>query len=325
MKKYIRQLKKSLFRRHTDYTFDIYILRISSFLLTWLYAFFVLFNTEKRIKFHSESNPVHKFYLKRMSVKNDKLNDDFKKRFLKSDRYDFNGILLPKVNDVTTLRYIYEDVLSIYTEKNDDYNYKIVDEVGKNSNEGSFCYIGPKGEDITIHSNDVVIDAGAWIGDFSAYCAKKGAISYAFEPTESTIELLKKTIKFNHAENFIKIVPFGLGNKEGIINFTNNDLGSANRFDKNGSVQIQVVTLDNWVKENNIKKIDFIKADIEGYERNMLIGASGILKKFQPTLSICTYHLADDPEVLQKIILDINPNYKIIQRKMKLFAYVNKK
>ncbi len=325
MKKKLRQIKKIFFKQHKDYTFVLYILRVSSFLLTWIYAFFVLFNTKKRITFHSNKNPIYKVYLKKIYEADMILNTEFNNKFLINDIYDFKGIYLPKVNDTTTIRFIYEDVLSIYTERNDNYNYKIVQEIEKKSTEGPFCYIGPDGEDITIHSSDIVIDAGAWVGDFSAYCAKKNAVVYAFEPTPSTIKLLEKTIKYNNAENFIKIIPYGLGDKEGTINFTDNILGSANSFNKDGTTQIRVKTLDKWVKENNINKIDFIKADIEGYERNMLIGAKEVLQKFQPILSICTYHLADDPEILEKIILDINPKYKIIQRKMKLYAYIPQK
>lgn len=70
------------------------------------------------------------------------------------------------------------------------------------------------------------------------------------------------------------------------------------------------------------KRIDFIKADIEGAERNMLMGATKVLKEFSPKLAICTYHLADDAEVLRKIILKTNPKYVINNTSHKLFAYV---
>jgi hypothetical protein len=57
----------------------------------------------------------------------------------------------------------------------------------------------------------------------------------------------------------------------------------------------------------------------------MLTGAQEVLRKFEPRLSLCTYHLPDDPAVLKELILRANPKYKVIQRKMKLFAYVPKK
>ncbi|GHV33865.1 hypothetical protein FACS1894187_03280 [Synergistales bacterium] len=68
--------------------------------------------------------------------------------------------------------------------------------------------------------------------------------------------------------------------------------------------------------------MDFIKADIEGYERYMLKGAAKTLKKFAPKLALCTYHLPDDPEVMEKIIKEANPAYNVIQKRTKLFASV---
>ncbi|MDR1986982.1 MAG: FkbM family methyltransferase, partial [Treponema sp.] len=85
---------------------------------------------------------------------------------------------------------------------------------------------------------------------------------------------------------------------------------------------IDITSLDAFVEKNKIKKIDFIKADIEGSERDMLHGAVNVLKNFAPKLAICTYHLPDDPEVLSKKILDANPRYKIIHLRKKLFASV---
>lgn len=309
----------------SDSSWGVYFLRQASFIWTWVNTVIFSFNKEERLNFYTNKNIFYRLSQKTAKIYDEIDNNEFNKKFLKNDMYDFNGIYLPKINDVRVLRLVYEDVLSIYTEKNDNYSYKFFDEVEKNSTEGPFCYVSPTGEDITVHKNDVVIDAGAWIGDFSAYCAKKKAFVYAFEPSLSNIKLLEKTIEYNKAEKYIKIAPYGLCDKEGLVNFNDAEQVSSNNIDINGNIQIKVATLDNWAKENNIKKIDFIKADIEGQERNMLLGAKEVLKKFQPTLSICTYHLIDDPEVLEKIILESNPNYKIIHKRMKLFAYVNKK
>jgi len=71
--------------------------------------------------------------------------------------------------------------------------------------------------------------------------------------------------------------------------------------------------------------VNFIKADIEGFERHMLQGAQNLLKNQKPVLSLCTYHLKDDPIVMKELILKANPEYEIIQRRTKMFAYVPKK
>jgi hypothetical protein len=54
----------------------------------------------------------------------------------------------------------------------------------------------------------------------------------------------------------------------------------------------------------------------------MLRGATQVLKRFAPKLAICTYHFPDDPEVLEKIILEANPKYKVVHLRHKLMAAV---
>jgi hypothetical protein len=86
--------------------------------------------------------------------------------------------------------------------------------------------------------------------------------------------------------------------------------------------EIAITTLDKFVEEQNLKRIDFIKSDIEGAERDMLLGARGVLKEFAPKLALCTYHLPDDPQVMESLILEGNPRYRVKHISKKLFAAV---
>ena len=47
-------------------------------------------------------------------------------------------------------------------------------------------------------------------------------------------------------------------------------------------MQINSRTLDFFIKKINLKRIDFIKIDTEGYELEVLKGAQNTIKKFKP-------------------------------------------
>lgn len=301
-----------------------WILMYPELLITGSYFVLTFFSKDKTIEFHRNVNPIRRLRINIHKKKEIENIEAFNKRFLVNGKYDFNGIYLPDVSNEygygNMMRYIYDDIFKIYVEYNDNYNWRLVDKIDKNIPEGVYCYSGKNGEDINIKPGYTVIDAGAWIGDFSAYAAKKGAYVYAFEPLPKNIQYLEKTAEYN---GNIKIVPMGLGDKPSVMSFDEdaNNTGRS-KFSSTGNVELRITTIDQWVEQNSIKKIDFIKSDIEGFERNMLLGAKEVLKSHKPILSICTYHFPDDPQVLEEIILSANPDYKVIQRKMKLFAYV---
>lgn len=278
----------------------------------------VLFCHGVNLVFCGNKVAVDKLYAKRIN--------QLKKEYLKDDIWDFKGIRLPVYKkDVTTFStyLVYLDSLLVYCKCDDNYDHSIVDQLDVILPEGTYGYTNSY-IDVTVKENDIVIDAGAWIGDFSAYASIKGARVYAFEPTNETVEYLKKTQEMNRN---IHIVEKGLGDKPGMLSLMP-DLSSSGSnkvvgTNDKSTTKIEITTIDDFVDSNQLKRVDFIKADIEGSERNMLLGATRTLKQFAPKLAICTYHLPDDPEVLSKIILDANPDYTIVQKKKKLYAMVN--
>jgi FkbM family methyltransferase len=247
-------------------------------------------------------------------------------------RFNFNGVFLPDVSDnpeiIDDLPMIFNDTFLIHVLYNDDYSANTVKRLEKKMHEGPYGYTDGA-FDVRVKAEDTVIDAGSHIGDFSAYAAAKGALAYAFEPSSDIFEILEKTSKIYEA----KIIPVnkGLSDVDGEIEFfsdTDSTLGAGRINDTFfgdkvvNSCKIAVTTLDKFVSENKLERVDFIKADIEGAERNLLAGAKNTLKEFAPKLAICTYHLPDDPKVLERLILEANPKYKVRHGPKKLYACV---
>jgi len=238
---------------------------------------------------------------------------ELEKEYSEGDHFNFNGIKLPKIEREAERESFIGNVLDIvYSSTKNGYQI--------NSGDGSY----ERGK-VKIEPGDVVIDAGANIGAFSALASVRGAIVYAFEPIEEIKnEYLDKTAALNPN---ITVVQKALSDKTGKIEM-NLDLGNIGgssmvRHRKNESkIFAESDTLDNWAEKNNISKVDFLKADIEGAERLMLSGAQNILKKHAPKLAICTYHLSDDREVLTDLILEANPKYKIEYGWKKLYGCV---
>jgi len=243
--------------------------------------------------------------------------------------FDFNGARLPDISrdnsEMNTLLSVFKDTFLFSCLLNDNYDKVLVEQFDRFMLEGPYGYVDTD-FDITIKNNDIVIDAGAWIGDFSAYAASKAATVYAFEPINKTYDTLMKTVLLNEG----KIIPIkkALGEKNAKMEIVIPKAGTAasgfHLFKRGRKEVVEIVTLDRFVEKENINKVDFIKADIEGAERYLLMGAKKVLREFAPKLAICTYHRPDDPELLEKIILDTNSKYCVKHTGHKLFAMVKK-
>ncbi len=231
-------------------------------------------------------------------------------KFYSPEGFDFKGVRLPHVGDKRTFVGEFFDLLysSVYESEGFPYD------------EGPYEF-----DRVILEKGDVVLDCGANIGMFSAYAARKGCRVYAFEPVPRIAAYLKKTAELNPG---ITVQEAALTDRSGGVDIhmdlknagesSINNISAGNTYEK---ITVPGTTIDEFIDLNNIQKVDFIKADIEGAERYMLAGAKNVLRKFAPKLAICKYHLPDDPRVIKEIILDANPTYTIVERWEKIYAF----
>lgn len=181
-----------------------------------------------------------------------------------------------------------------------------------------YCYSGKKNSTrIGVENEDVVIDAGGCYGDTALYFAHKaGPLGkvYSFEFILDNIAIFKKNCALNpELEKRIELVQHPLWSKSGIpIYYTSNGPGSKVSFDEisDFSGKSKTQTIDDFVSNNKVGKIDFIKMDIEGAELNALKGAIETIKKQKPKLAICVYHSMEDFGTIPKFINELNLGYK---------------
>lgn len=130
---------------------------------------------------------------------------------------------------------------------------------------------------------DTVIDIGANVGTFSMLCSRlfKPKKIFSFEPIPLTFECLKKNCSV--LKN-IKVFNYALSEKKGIQrmkfkeNYSSISSFSYEKNEEHNLVKVETNNLNNFVKDNNLKKIDLLKIDVESFEHLVLIGASEVLK-----------------------------------------------
>lgn len=123
---------------------------------------------------------------------------------------------------------------------------------------------------LNIKKNEIVVDIGSHIGDFSIFSNLLGASKvYAYEPDPDTFKLLKNNIFNNHIKN-IKAINLAVTNKIDKQNFYKSlEDGGNSIYDilhTNNSILIKTTTIDEIMRNKKLKRIDFLKIDCEGSE-----------------------------------------------------------
>lgn len=160
--------------------------------------------------------------------------------------------------------------------------------------------------------DEIFVDLGAWNGDtiddyIMTYGNNKFKKIYTYEILKSNVDILKQ--KFSH-DNRIIIRPVGVSDKKGTMYLSDNGTSDAQALAKEGKNEVETVTLDEDIAE----KITFLKMDIEGAERDAILGAKKHIKEDVPKLAISIYHSNEDLLYIYNLIKNIQPNYDFYLR-----------
>ena len=174
-----------------------------------------------------------------------------------------------------------------------------------------------------ISKGDVVFDIGANIGEYTFVFEKlTGAENvYSFEPILKLFSNLKKV--------FLKVNVFEIAlTKKNVVSseFKIPKIGNS-KYDTRGKLDLNIVepgetnynlvkvscdSIDNFVKNNELKRIHFIKIDVEGHEFDVIKGGKNAIEKFRPVLLVEIEQRHHDFSI-NKIFNYLSPYYSKIE------------
>ena len=203
----------------------------------------------------------------------------------------------------------------------------------------------------------IVIDVGAHYGETIRLFSNKLKINkiYSFEASPQNFEVLKRKISKN-LQNKVEIYNYGLGDKisKSYINqavesssSTMNELNKESKYLKKKlqilnikskevfyrKIPIHVSTLDSFIEKHDIQSIDLLKIDTEGYEFNILRGASKYSQRINliyfehhyDDMIIKNYKFGDIHKLLEDKGFKMIKKSKMLFRKSFEYVYENQK
>ena len=164
-----------------------------------------------------------------------------------------------------------------------------------------------------VHSGDVVLDCGAYIGAFTRSALKMGAsLVIAIEPSPESASCLQKTFAKEISVGRVKVCQVGVWHKDDTLTL-HGEGGAASVVVNSGpsSRYVRMTSIDNLVAALDLSRVDFIKMDIEGAETQAIEGARKTIMRWKPRLVVSPEHAQDEAQKVVAAVRSIVPDYEI--------------
>ena len=168
----------------------------------------------------------------------------------------------------------------------------------------------------------VSIDAGAYNGDtvreLLSY-RKNVEKVYAIEPDKRNFKKLSKFVLEKELCEKVEVFNAAVWNEDGSADFNgsgnrNSSIMSTVSFESRNE-EIPLIKIDSIPKE----KVDYIKYDVEGAEKQALIGSYETICKDRPCLLISAYHRSEDVFSIVNYMKKKHPYYRLYIRRTLCF------
>jgi FkbM family methyltransferase len=138
----------------------------------------------------------------------------------------------------------------------------------------------------------VAVDVGANVGAIALLLARAAPAGrvVAFEASPATVPVLRANLAANGAAN-VEVVPLALGDRAGRVRLSAIAAGAGGSFvsaqaASGEGAEVEATTLDDWVQERGLARLDLVKIDVEGSEPRVLDGARRTLERHRPALVV---------------------------------------
>jgi len=142
---------------------------------------------------------------------------------------------------------------------------------------------------VTPQRGEVFIDVGAYTGWYAIQAARavgKDGRVVALEPDETNRLQLANNLKLNHFDN-VTVSSRAAWSKSGVLGWYVGAQPVWHRIDsKNESALVETTTIDELARCADLRRVDWMKLDVEGAELEVLKGASDVLQMFHPSLFV---------------------------------------
>jgi len=137
----------------------------------------------------------------------------------------------------------------------------------------------------------IFYDIGANVGFYTLLAAElvgNGGKVYAFEPLPENLAFLRKHVEMNCYTN-VEIFDCAVLNYQGQALMRTEKGPSMASVSDDGSLMVQVCSLDEVVDRGIIDPADAVKVDVEGAELQVLEGGARFFTKYQPLIFLATH------------------------------------
>lgn len=156
---------------------------------------------------------------------------------------------------------------------------------------GSYELSGQKVFMENLKKGDIVFDIGANVGFYSLLAAdivgSEGKV-FAFEPLEENFSCLKKHIEINNYKNIFAL-KVAVSDQSGAA-FLKKEKNASMAHLSDEGINIETISLDDWIQNKKLPIPDFLKIDVEGAELKVLKGAKNFLFQRRPIIFLSVHN-----------------------------------